>query len=133
MNELALSFYCAAGLAEATALILVLRTLPSRLTALRAPMPPEPEMPLSYNESLTVIEQILAARDPAVSEAMLRRGLNELIAALKAETYVRATGYTRLAVLTDAPAHRRDLLLATLLLAVGVLLGVGGNIAGTVG
>jgi hypothetical protein len=130
MKALSLAFYCAAGVADLLAFFLVCRGLPGRLRALSQLPQPEPEMPMSYNESLTAIQQMLAARSPVTVEAMSRNGFNELISALQAESAARAAADERLGTLSDLPRHRRDLLVTVLLVASGALLGIGGNIAG---
>ncbi|HVV76271.1 MAG TPA: hypothetical protein VHC43_09570 [Mycobacteriales bacterium] len=130
MKTLSLAMYCAAGAVDLIGLLVLLRSLPTRLKALAQPLPPPPPTPMAYNESLTVVQQVLAARNAAMVDASVRRGFNELISALRAEAEVREASDQRLEKLTDLPRHRRDLLTTVVLVLLGALLGMAGNLLG---
>ena len=89
VNCFALSFYIPAALADAVALYLALRQLPGRILAWKEPLPPEPQIPLTYNAHLSVVESMLAAQTAAMVDASIRSGFNELIEAVRAEAHVR--------------------------------------------
>ena len=131
MNRLAFALYLLAAFADVIALLLALGHLPGRLRSLSAVLPAEPTMPLSYNESLTAVEAMLAARSAAMVDAQVRAGFNELIDALKAEVTVREASDRRLAALMDPPSDTRSVLLSSVLLMTGVVLGAAGNLVGS--
>lgn len=133
MKSASLALYCAAALVDLAALVLILGAVPGQLRALTKPVPPEPDLPMSYNESLTAIEQILAARSPVIVDAGVRRGFNEVISALKAEVSTRQAGDRRLEQLSQIPRDRRHLLATVVLVTLGASLGMAGNIVGALG
>jgi hypothetical protein len=80
---------------------------------------------------LDTIQALLAAQEPLIIEAQVRRALNELNNVIAQERQVRDQSEQRLAVLAGAGERLGRLVVSAGLLVVGTLLGIAGNITGS--